>query len=68
MPKNNIATTLSDKRGAAVMEYALLVSLVALTILGGLKILGGGVQMAFSDINGTLSVPTLVDEVKGPRR
>ena len=68
MSKINIATILSNKRGAAVMEYALLVSLVALTILGGLKILGGGVQMAFSDINGTLSVPTLVDETKGPSR
>lgn len=68
MPNNTIATILFNKRGAALMEYALLVSLVALTILGGLKVLGGGVQMAFSDINGTLSVPALVDDVREHRR
>ncbi|MDR4492938.1 MAG: Flp family type IVb pilin [Nitrospirales bacterium] len=64
MPKTNMATIVSNNRGAAMMEYALLVSLVALTILGGFKVLGGGVLMAFSDINRTLNVPTLVDDVK----
>lgn len=67
MPKINPVTTVSNNRGAAVMEYTLLVSLVALTILGGLKMLGGGLQLAFSNLNGTLNVPTLVDDVRANR-
>lgn len=67
MPKINLTTIVVNNRGAAVMEYALLVSLVALTILGGLKVLGGGIQLAFSNINGTLSVQTLVDDVRTHR-
>lgn len=67
MPKINLTTIVLNNRGAAVMEYALLVSLVALTILGGLKVLGGGIQLAFSNINGTLSAQTLVDDVRTHR-
>ena len=59
MPK--IATIVLDDEGTAGLEYALLVSLIGLTLLGGIQVLGGGLHETFSNINETLSIVNLLD-------
>lgn len=41
---------LSDERGATVIEYALIVSFVAMSIVAGMLAIGGKVNNAFADV------------------
>jgi pilus assembly protein Flp/PilA len=44
----------TDERGAALVEYALLVALIAVVCIGALTLLGGGVKDKFIDVNSAL--------------
>ena len=44
-----------SERGAAMVEYALLLALIAIVAIAALTLLGGTVSSNFSDINSTLS-------------
>ncbi len=44
----------TDERGAALVEYALLVALIAVVCIGALTLLGGGVKAKFGDVNSAL--------------
>jgi pilus assembly protein Flp/PilA len=48
------AHTKSD-RGAAMVEYALLLALIAIVAIAALKVLGGTVSSEFSSINSGLN-------------
>ncbi|NOY55076.1 MAG: Flp family type IVb pilin [Actinobacteria bacterium] len=47
--------TLRDDRGASMVEYALLVVLIAIVALVAVKFAGGQVSKTFSDIGSALS-------------
>jgi len=59
---------ISDDRGTAGLEYALLLSLVGLTLLGGLQMLGIEIQEAFLDINGNFNIVNFLDNDHMSRR
>jgi len=40
----------SDQKGASLVEYALLVALIAVVCIGAITIMGGNVQSKFSQI------------------
>ena len=42
------------EKGASLVEYALLLALIAVVAIGGLRILGGEITTKFSDISSTL--------------
>lgn len=44
-----------DERGAAMVEYALLLALIAIVAIAALGFLGGTVRDNFSDINSALN-------------
>ena len=41
----------SDKRGATVIEYGLIASLIIIAIMGGLSALGGGANGMWGKLN-----------------
>jgi pilus assembly protein Flp/PilA len=43
-----------DERGAALVEYALLVALIAVVCIGALTLLGNGISDKFADVNSEL--------------
>jgi pilus assembly protein Flp/PilA len=43
-----------DERGATAVEYALMVGLIAVAIIGTVTLLGNKVKQTFSSISGTL--------------
>jgi pilus assembly protein Flp/PilA len=45
----------SDERGAALVEYALLLALIAVVAIAALTLLGGKVSTKFSEINSGLN-------------
>lgn len=45
---------LRNQRGATMVEYALLVALIALLVVGAAKILGGQISTVFTNIKGAL--------------
>ena len=45
---------LRHERGAALVEWSLLVALIAIVSIAALKVLGGQVSQEFSDINSTI--------------
>lgn len=44
----------TDERGAALVEYALLVALIAVVSIIALTTLGGGIRDKFTDVNNSL--------------
>ncbi len=44
----------TDERGAALVEYALLVALIAVVCIGALTLLGGGIRDKFTQVNNSL--------------
>jgi pilus assembly protein Flp/PilA len=44
----------TDERGAALVEYALLVALIAVVCIGALTLLGNGISSKFADVNSEL--------------
>jgi pilus assembly protein Flp/PilA len=53
MPKNFIKF-LKDKSGVTAIEYGLIAALVGVAIIGGVTLLGGGLNSMFTDVNTTL--------------
>ena len=53
-----------DDRGVASIEYALVASLIALSLVAAFSRLGGGVEARFNSVNGAVSDPNgfLVDQ------
>lgn len=49
-----LATMHDDDRGASLVEYALLVALIALAAIGAIVLLGGAISDLFTDIAGRL--------------
>ena len=48
-----------NKKGQGMVEYGLIIGLVAIVVIGALIALGGGLNGLFEGINGTLeSVPS----------
>ena len=45
----------SDERGAALVEYALLVALIAVAAIVALTTLGGGIEDKFGEVNSKLT-------------
>jgi len=45
----------SNDEGAALVEYALLVALIAVICIVGVTALGGGINNKFNSINGSLT-------------
>jgi pilus assembly protein Flp/PilA len=45
----------SDERGAALVEYALLLALIAVVAIAALTLLGGKVSNKFSEINSSMN-------------
>ena len=44
----------TDERGAALVEYALLVALIAVVCILALTTLGGGIRDKFTEVNNSL--------------
>jgi len=47
-----------NERGAALVEYSLLIALIALTAIAALRLLGGQISEEFSDINSDIQANT----------
>jgi pilus assembly protein Flp/PilA len=53
--KNALARLVKDTRGANLVEYIILVGVIALIALAGFKVFGGNVQAKISDQAGQVS-------------
>lgn len=47
-----------NERGATVVEYALLVALIAIVVIGGITAFGGSLTSFFSDLGSNLPAVT----------
>ncbi len=52
--QNAIAVRRMDEEGAAMVEYGLLVALIAVVAVGAVKLLGLDVKKAFDDITAAI--------------
>jgi pilus assembly protein Flp/PilA len=50
-----VRNAVSDEQGQGLVEYALIIALVAIALIAGLNTLSGGVTSAFESISDTLS-------------
>jgi pilus assembly protein Flp/PilA len=50
----NWLQTRDDESGAALVEYSLLVALIAVFCIGAMSFLAGGIDQLFTDITGNL--------------
>jgi pilus assembly protein Flp/PilA len=48
----------TDERGASMVEYGLLLALIAVVAIVAVKALGGSVSSKFNDVNSNLTTPT----------
>ena len=64
---SKIPAVISDDKGAAGLEYALLVSLVGMVIISGLQMVRVSMQQVFPETNGTLAIINLLDEKPASR-
>jgi pilus assembly protein Flp/PilA len=47
----------TDERGASMVEYGLLLALIAVVAIVALKVLGGSVSNKFSEVNSSITAP-----------
>ena len=47
----------ADQRGATAIEYGLIAALIVVAMMGGLRMLGGGSNGMWSDINNKVQNP-----------
>jgi pilus assembly protein Flp/PilA len=47
----------ADRRGATAIEYGLIAALIVVAMMGGLRMLGGGSNGMWSDINNKVQNP-----------
>ncbi len=52
---NNLKNVLIDEDGATLVEYALIVSLIAIACIATITTLGGTIKTAFSTLSGSLA-------------
>ncbi len=52
----NLVHGVRSERGASMVEYALLLALLAMAAVAALTAFGGGLGQEFSDINSTIDV------------
>ena len=50
-----IASFYDDERGQGMVEYGLIIALVAIVVIGALTALGGGIEETFESISDALS-------------
>jgi pilus assembly protein Flp/PilA len=50
----NFTSMIRDEEGATMVEYGLLVALIALVALGAVKTLGTGLSTLFTNVSGSL--------------
>ncbi len=55
MMLNKFFKFLKDKSGVTAIEYGLIAALVGVAIIGGVTLLGGGLNDMFTEVNTTLS-------------
>jgi Flp pilus assembly pilin Flp len=53
--RNTLANVLSDESGQGLVEYVLIIAVVALAAVGGMGSLAGKVNTAFSTVGSILS-------------
>ncbi len=49
-----LANTLKDQKGQGMVEYALILALIALAVIGILKTMGGDISSKFTQISSEL--------------
>ncbi|MBT3170094.1 MAG: Flp family type IVb pilin [Rhodospirillaceae bacterium] len=57
---NKFFKFLKDKSGVTAIEYGLIAALVGVAIIGGVTLLGGGLNTMFTDVNTTLTAASPV--------
>jgi pilus assembly protein Flp/PilA len=57
MKKNLLACTMKDEQGQGMVEYGLIIALVAVVAIAGLIILGPKIKDLFTGIGSSLSTP-----------
>ena len=55
--KTWLTSLTKSERGASLVEYALLVALMAVVVIGAVTLLGSTAEDTFSDVSGSLSQP-----------
>ncbi|MGE8131225.1 Flp family type IVb pilin [Methylobacterium sp. NPDC080182] len=55
MVANKIKAFVSDQSGATAIEYGMIAALIAVVIIGGLKVVGTSLSAKFSQISGNLN-------------
>lgn len=53
--KTVISSLVADEQGATMTEYALLLALIAVAVIGALQVLGGNVEAVFTAASNELS-------------
>jgi pilus assembly protein Flp/PilA len=57
MKKNLLACTMKDEEGQGMVEYGLIIALVAVVAIAGLILLGPKIKELFESIAGNLNAP-----------
>lgn len=52
---NLIKKIISDESGQGLVEYALIIALIAVLLIGALGLVKGGIENVFTDISDTLN-------------
>ncbi len=55
MQRNNM--TKKENRGASLVEYALLVALIAIAVIVAMRFLASGISTQFSSVGSTVQAP-----------
>lgn len=55
--KTWLTSLTKSERGASLVEYALLVALIAVVVIGAVTLLGSTAEDTFSDVSGSLAQP-----------
>ena len=57
MKKNLLACTMKDEQGQGMVEYGLIIALVAVVAIAGLILLGPKIKLLFEQIAANLNTP-----------